>query len=140
MKDFIKQNQEIKNLYITTETLNNIINSFKNELKKQEQVFYEMYKTDNKKCNQIIDFDKVLNLLEEYKNEKITERTEKEIVIVSYYGSPYITINLCMQALINKKAIIAIIEDKMLATNSLIISIFNRDIRSLQNISNNKVS
>lgn len=131
MRDFIKENQEIKNLYITKETLNNIINSFKNEFKKQEQIFYEMYKLDNEKCKQVIDFNKILNLLEEYKKENILDKSEKKIVAVSYYGSPYITINLCMQALINKKAIIAIIGDQMLAVNSLIISIFNRYIKRL---------
>lgn len=131
MRDFIKENQEIKNLYITKETLNNIINSFKKELKRQEQVFYEMYKLDNRNCKQVIDFNKILNLLEEYKKENILDKSEKKIVAVSYYGSPYITINLCMQALINKKANIAIIEDQMLAVNSLIISIFNRYIKRL---------
>lgn len=140
MKEFIKENKKTKNLYISIETLNNIIKSFKNELKKQEQVFYEMYKIDNKKCNQVIDIDKILNLLDEYKKEEILNIVEKKIVVALYYGSPYITINLCMQALVNKRAIIAIIEDQMLAINSLIVSIFNRDIRKLQNMSNNKIN
>lgn len=140
MKEFIKENKKTKNLYISIETLNNIIKSFKNELKKQEQVFYEMYKIDNKKCNQVIDIDKILNLLDEYKKEEILNIVEKKIVVALYYGNPYITINLCMQALVNKRAIIAIIEDQMLAINSLIVSIFNRDIRKLQNMSNNKIN
>lgn len=125
MIEFIKESSKIKELYIDTITLNRIIENFKKEILDNKDAFIELANLDKQKCNQIINMDSILNLLEELKNETIVERKVKEITLDSYYGSPYITINLCIQSLIQRRAILCAIEDSMLAVNKFIISIFN---------------
>ena len=125
MIEFIKENSKIRELYIDTDTLNRIIGKFKKEIISKKETFFELANIDKKKCNQILKIESILDLLEEFKNETIVKRKEKQITLVSYYGSPYITINLCMQALIQKRIILAIVEDNMLCINKFLISIFN---------------
>ena len=125
MIEFIKESSKIKELYIVTNTLNKIIEKFKKEILDNKETFLELVNMDKQKCNQIINIESIFSLLEEFKNETIVKRKEKEITLALYYGSPYITINLCMQSLIQKRIILVVVEDNMLAVNKFLISIFN---------------
>ncbi len=125
MVNFIKENFNIKELYIDTNTFIEIIEIFKKELINNKDTFLSLSNIDIKNCSQITNLENILNLLEAYKNENIVKRNKKEITLVSYYGNPYITINLCMQSLLQKKLILATIEDNMIAINKLLIDIFN---------------
>ena len=124
MIDFIKQNSNINNLYISKNTFIEIIKAFKEALLESKDTFLELYKIDTEKSERVVSFNFIIELLDLYKNEEI-EKKEKELIIASYEGSPYITINLCLQTLTKKRETIAVIEDSMLAINKLIISIFN---------------
>lgn len=132
MIEFIKENSKIKELYIDTITLNKIIENFKEEIINKKDDFVELANIDKQKCNQIIKIESILDLLEKFKNEAIVKRKEKEITLASYYGSPYITINLCMQSLIQKRIILAIVEDNMLCINKFLISIFNNILKEFR--------
>ena len=132
MKEFIKQTKKIDNLYISNETLNKIIEIFKKEIINNRETFLEIYKIDIKNCIQTANLNTMLDLLELYKKEKIESLNEKKIIIASYYGNPYITLNLCMQALIKKSAVIALIEDSMLGINKMLISIFNNILENFK--------
>ena len=125
MKEFIKQTKKIDNLYISNETLNKIIENFKKEIINNREAFSEIYKIDIKNCMQTANLNTMLELLELYKKEKIESLYKKKTIIASYYGNPYITLNLCMQSLIKKSAVIALIEDSMLGINKMLIYIFN---------------
>lgn len=125
MIEFIKESSKMKELYIDAVTLNKIIENFKKEILDNKDTFLELANLDKQMCNQIINLNAILNLLEELKNESIVIRKEKEITLASYYGSPYITINLCMQSLIQRRIILVAVEDNMLAINKFLISIFN---------------
>ena len=125
MINFIKQYSKIKELYINKNTFNIRLETVKKELINSKNTFLELAKMDMEKCNQFTNFENILFLLDTYKNENIVERKEKEVILATYYGSPYITINLCMQALLQKRLTIIAIEDSMLAINKLLIAIFN---------------
>ena len=135
MINFIKQYSKIKELYINKNTFNIILETVKKELINSKNTFLELAKMDMEKCNQFTNFENILFLLDTYKNENIVERKEKEVILATYYGSPYITINLCMQALLQKRLTIIAIEDSMLAINKLLIAIFN-DVLNKYKISN----
>lgn len=126
MINFVNKHKAINQLYISDNKKNTIIDKFKKQIISNRDVISKMLHIDITKCNQTTDINKIIELLEEYKNEKVSSYTEKEIVLASYYGTPYITVNLCMQALLQKKAIIIAIEDSMLAVNEMLISIFNK--------------
>jgi len=125
MIDFVQKHKEINQLYINVNQVNNIIERFKKEINKNKDLIQEMQKIDSTKCNQTVDINKIIELLDTYKNSEVRTNTTKEIVLVSYYGTPYITINLCIQALLQKKAIILATEDSMLAVNKVLVTIFN---------------
>jgi len=125
MINFIKKHTEIKELYVNNSMINTIIDKFKKEIIKNKDIISEMYNIDKSKSIQTIEVSKIIDLLNSYKNEKIRNNTKKDIIMASYYGTPYITINLCMQALFQRKAIILVTEDKMLAINKILTTIFN---------------
>lgn len=125
MIDFIKENTKVNNLYLDQTDLNKIIREFKEELTENKEKIIEVYKVDSKNCMQSINFDTMLNILKTYENEQISKKNKKTIIVASYYGNPYITINLCIQALLQKKAIIAVTYDSLLGINKIIINIFN---------------
>ena len=128
MINFINESLRIKELYIDTNLLNQIIESFKKAILDNKAIFIDLYNIDIKNCKQTVNIDNILELLNLYKNENII-RKEKKTIIASYYGTPYITINLCIQSLIQNRAIIALIEDSMVGVNKLLISIFNKVLK-----------
>lgn len=125
MIDFIKENSKVNNLYLDQNDLNKIIREFKEELTENKEKIIEIYKVDSKNCMQSINFDTMLDILKTYENEQISKKNKKTIIVALYYGNPYITINLCIQALLQKKAIIVVTCDSLLGINKFIINIFN---------------
>lgn len=125
MIDFIKESTKVNNLYLDQTDLNKIIKEFKEVLIENKQKILEIYKIDNKNCMQSINFETMLDILKIYENEEINKKNKKTIVAVLYYGNPYITINLCIQALLQKKAIMALTYDSLVGINKFIIDIFN---------------
>ena len=126
MINFVKKHKEVNQLYINDNQKNRIIDKFKDQIINNKDTILKMQNIDITKCNQTTDISKIIELLEEYKNDEVSSSSEKDIVLASYYGTPYITVNLCMQALLQKKAIIIVIEDSMLAVNEILITIFNK--------------
>lgn len=125
MEDFIYSNIKKPELYIGTETIKLIIEDLKNQILKNRQSFMELQKVDSKHSHQIVNIDTIIDILNTYKWQESNENSNKEIILASYYGNPYITINLLIQSLYCKKAIILAIEDEMLGTNKLLVTLFN---------------
>jgi len=125
MIHFVKKHIEINGLFINNSTVNKIIEQFKKKIINNKDILLEMYNIDISKSNQTTDIKKILELLDSYKNQETSSNKNKKIVLASYYGTPYITVNLCMQALLQKKAFLLAIEDSMLAVNKALIAIFN---------------
>lgn len=125
MINFVQKHKKINQLYISVNQINNTIERFKQEITKNKDLILEMQRIDITKCNQTTDINKIIELLDAYKNENVSDTPKKEIIIASYYGTPYITVNLCIQALLKRKAILLVTEDSMLAVNKVLVTIFN---------------
>lgn len=125
MINFVKKHREINELYISNSTVNTIIDKYISEIVSNEKTILQMYNIDTTKTNQRTDIKKIVELLKKYKDEKTSMATKKKVILASYYGTPYITINLCIQALLQKNAYILAIQDDMLAINKALVSIFN---------------
>lgn len=89
----------------------------KNELK-------EMEKIDAKYCKTKIDINKLLEIIEAYK-EKSIENINTEITYICN-GNPYIVLNLAMLAIIKNINIQINIDDTMLGVNKFILKIINK--------------
>ena len=60
---------------------------------------------------------------------KISEKDNFENVFISYSGDPYITLNLCLLAVVKKCKLILDINDKMLGVNKLLVSLVNNSLK-----------
>ena len=143
MLNFIKENSKVEDLYIGKELLNKIIDELKKEIINNKNKFENLYKIDSKYSEQEFSINKIINLIDAYKNEKIKKQNKKNIIAVSYLGNTYITINLCIQSLIKKSGTIILIKDDLLGVNELIVTIFNailqkNKIANMVRIFNNK--
>lgn len=130
MKDFIYNNIKNSELYVSTEIINSIIEALKKEILRNKETFLELQEIDSKHSAQVVNISTMLNILEAYKNKKTIEISEKEIILATYYGNPYITINLLMHSLYMKKAVIISIEDEMLGINKLLVNLFNSVLKN----------
>lgn len=126
MVDFLEYSKKNKDLYIGKDTINKIIEEYKESIIKNETIIAELYNIDKKYSDIELNIKKVIDLLELYKKEEPIEDINKKIICVTYYANPYITINLCIQSLLKKTAIIALTEDGLTKTNIILIKIFNQ--------------
>ena len=134
MINFIKNNREVKELYINQDLLNRIIEDFKALILDNKETFKELYKLDKEKIENSININNMIKLLDLYKNEPI-KKSKKEIIVASYYGNPLITINLCIQSILKNRGTIVIIEDTMLGINKLLIKMYNSILNNYKIIS-----
>ncbi len=90
------------------------LNSNKNELMKLNNIDKEFYDFD-------IKVEKLNEIIEE--SNDISKNTKSNNIVVSYFGDPYITLRLIIEAIRTNNKIILLIEDCMLGVNKLIINI-----------------
>ena len=131
MIDFLEYSNKVKELYIGKDTINKIIEAYKKSLIKNEEQIKKVYNIDKKSCKIDFSIKKIIDLLETYKNKEPNKEVNKQVVCVTYYANPYITINLCMQALLKKTAVIALTEHGLINTNMILIKIFNQVLDEL---------
>lgn len=132
MLDFIEYSNKIKELYIGKDTINKIIEEYKKSILKNEEAITKVLEIDRKNCDIDFNIKKIVALLDTYKNEDPIEDKNKKISCVTYYANPYITINLCIQTLLKRTAIIALTEDGLAETNMLLIKIFNKILENFK--------
>lgn len=101
---------------------NKIIDEIISKLKKNQGELKKVEKIDKRYNNININLKEIIEYIENYKEKKIEEKNQKIIAI--YRGNPYITVDLCMQAILSNCKIILIIEDVMYGVNTIITKIF----------------
>lgn len=114
----------------TNNSINEIIDNViikikenKNELKKIEEI--------DKRYNNInIEVDNIIQYIENYRGKKIESR--KENIIAIYRGNPYITIDLCIQAILYDCKVLLITEEVMYGVNAIITKIFQNILENLK--------
>lgn len=106
-----------------------IINEIISKLKENKSQLEKVEKIDKKYNNLSINFENIIKYIEHYRNEEIKEKNERIIAI--YRGNPYITIDLCMQAIINNCKLVLITEDVMYGMNLLITQIFKSVVKDM---------
>lgn len=130
--DFLEYSNKVNELYIGKDTINKIIEEYKKAILEKEKAINKVLEIDRKNCDIDFNINKIIDLLDTYKNEAPIEDKSKKILCVTYYANPYITINLCIQTLLKKTAILALIEDGLKETNMLLIKIFNKVLENFK--------
>ena len=114
-----------------------LLNEIKESVIKDKEFFEQAIQLDFEKWKKKIDLAIFSKLIDEYiemeKNNhtiKIEEgNTQIEKIVVSYYGNPYVTLILCIQAIIYQKQLLLETGEFMLSTNTFIVNMVNEILK-----------
>lgn len=106
---------------------------FKDNLKENKEYLEQANKIDIEITKKRIKIETILEIVDNYKNTEF--KNLDKIFIVYYKGDPYITINLFMQALLNRSKIVLAQDEFMISTNEILFTIFTKTLEEL-NIKN----
>lgn len=110
---------------------NKVLSNIKQEIKGNKDIIEKIDEIDrqNSPKMQKIEIEKLLKIIDKYKDKTILKEKETKNIIISYYGDPYITMELCIKSIITNNKIILAIEDFRLGLNKIIVEIFNKILK-----------
>lgn len=103
---------------------------FKNNLLGNKDYLEKANEIDTEITRKKIKIETIIEIIDNYANVKF-QNLDKTF-IVYYKGDPYLTINLFLQALLNRSKVILAQDEFMLATNEILITIFNKTLKELK--------
>lgn len=114
-----------------------LLNKIKESFIKDKEFFEQATEIDFKKWKKKLDLDIFSKMIDEYiemeKNNHtaIIEEgnTQIEKIVISYYGNPYVTWILCIQAIIYQKQLLLETGEFMLSTNTFIVNMVNQILK-----------
>ena len=114
-----------------------LLNEIKESVIKDKEFFEQATEIDFKKWKKKLDLDIFSKMIDEYiemeKNNHtaIIEEgnTQIEKIVISYYGNPYVTFILCIQAIIYQKQLLLETGEFMLSTNTFIVNMVNQILK-----------
>ena len=114
-----------------------LLNEIKESVVKDKEFFEQAIQLDFEKWKKKIDLAIFSKLIDEYiemeKNNHTVmiedENTQIEKIVVSYYGNPYVTLILCIQAIIYQKQLLLETGEFMLSTNIFIVNMVNQILK-----------
>lgn len=131
-QDFL--NEEIAYSHIDTNKKIKLLNEIKNVFIKDKQLLEEITNIDFKKWRKKIDLDKFIEIVDTYKQEVDRSKTLENVqqtqyiekMVVSFYGNPYVALNMCIQAIIYQKQLLLETGEFILSTNQFIVKMINQ--------------
>ena len=114
-----------------------LLHEIKESFIKDKEFFEQATEIDFKKWKKKLDLDIFSKMIDEYiemeKNNHtaIIEEgnTQIEKIVISYYGNPYVTWILCIQAIIYQKQLLLETGEFMLSTNTFIVNMVNQILK-----------
>ena len=114
-----------------------LLNEIKESFIKDKEFFEQATEIDFKKWKKKLDLAIFSKMIDEYiemeKNNHtaIIEEgnTQIEKIVISYYGNPYVTWILCIQAIIYQKQLLLETGEFMLSTNTFIVNMVNQILK-----------
>ncbi len=73
----------------------------------------------------VINKESLIDILNNYKNIELKEKTKLENVYIIYNGNPKLTLKLCLEAILNGKRLFLDCRDFMLGVNTALVKIIN---------------
>lgn len=98
------------------------------EIEEHNQIIEELLKIDKKYSKTKINLKLLKEVIERLKDEKLEIQNEQKIVI-TYNGAPYITLNLCILAILTKNIIILDYGDNWKGINSFLLQTVNNVLK-----------
>jgi len=114
-----------------------ILQGIRKALKENEKYIKEANNIDLNHWKKVVEIEKLQEVVDKYlQTEEECNNDEMEKLIVNYYGNPYLTVSLCMQAILNHKILLLENSDYMLGVNTIVIDIINEVLKEnkIQNL------
>lgn len=124
----------LEQCYIVKEKKLKILNEIRQVFIEDRVKLEEAIMLDLKKWKKKIDIDKMIHIIEQYQQTEKENRQDDRIsatsktmnkLVVSYYGDPYVTLHICLQAIIYQKQVLLETGEFMLSANHFIVNIIN---------------
>lgn len=114
-----------------------LLNEIKESVIRDKEFFEQTTEIDFKKWKKKMDLTVFSKIIDEYiemeKNNHTVmveeENTQIEKIVISYYGNPYLTFILCIQAIIYQKQLLLETGEFMLSTNTFIVNMVNQILK-----------
>lgn len=118
-------NEEVSRYALTPRLLNEILEILKKSIIANSNLIMKANKEDVKLNKKQIKIDDFINIIENYKEDEcILNDDERKIII--YKGNPYLTLNLCLQALTQRTKVLLMQEGLLTKVNEVLIKIFEK--------------
>ena len=101
-----------------------ILENLEKSIKQNTQTIEALLKIDKQYCKTKINTNMLIEIIQKFKNEKI-DRQEQQTIKIIYNGNPYITMNLCILAILTQNTIILDYEENFHGINTFIIQTIN---------------
>lgn len=120
--------EQVSRYALTTKQLNIFLEDLKDLIQLNSKLIINCNKEDVKVFKKQIKLEEFIKIIDSYKNsECILEDDERKLVI--YKGDPYLTLHICLQALIKRIKVILIHDEFMLGVNEVLLAIFNEALK-----------
>ncbi len=110
-----------------------VLERFKSNLKENKEILENANRIDAQISKKKIKLETLIEIVDNYKETSFIN--QDKCFIVYYKGDPYITINLFIQALLNRSKIILAYDEFMLSANEILFAIFSKILKEF-NIEN----
>lgn len=124
-KDKINVLKETVTTYILTpQKISSILSELKEEIEFNSKLLIESNKEDVKIYKKQIKIDEILKIIDGYKDAESTGGEKGSRVIV-YRGDPYLTLHICIQALVEGQKVLLVYDEFMKGVNEILLQIIN---------------
>lgn len=107
---------------LTTNIQNELLERLKKSVIDNGNLITDANKEDVKISKKQVKIKKILEIIDFYKTKKFKDNKRKTKIVI-YKGDPYLTLNICLQALISKTKVILLCDDFMIGVNKVLIKI-----------------
>lgn len=133
----------MENYYFNKEKVVELLNKIQKELQEKSKSLEKIFKLDYEKWEINIEFEKLNNLIENMKKQEYLPKFSKQEIIdgigkiaLISNSNTYIIFNFILSCLYTNNRVCVILENKMLATNKVLIELVKKSLSDLKYDSN----
>lgn len=127
MEEFL--NKKIIDFKFNVQEYNKLLNSIINSIKENKSSIEQINKIDLKHYNKEVNIEKLIKIIEQYRNDEIKNDESLKRYVIEYNGNIYLTIQICIWAILNKIQIVLDINNFLVGLNTIIVEIIKKEIK-----------
>ena len=127
MEKFLNEN--IIDFKFSIQEYNKLLNNIIKSIKENKDSIEQANKIDLKHYNKQIDIEKLIETVELYRNDEIKNNQALKRYVVEYNGNIYLTVQICIWAILNKVQVVLDINNFLVGLNKIIVEIIKKEIK-----------